>query len=406
MIKIAVIGGGPAGIFAALNAKNKNTEVHLFEKNSEIGKKLLISGKGRCNITNICNNEVFMENVVSNRKFLFSGLNAFDTNSTINYFNSLGLELSVERGGRVFPASNKSIDVIKTLKKELERKEVIINLSHNIETIEKVGNQFILHPYSENTYDKLIIATGGISYPQTGSTGYGYKLAKYFGHNVINPLPALVGIMVKKTKQFPVGLSLKNVNVSVVKNGKTIFSEFGELLFTHQGLSGPTILKISSYINRLDTKNLVISIDLKPALSKEKLDSRLLKDFNSNMNKQIKNALNDLLPQKMIPYIIDRAGIDDSKEINLIDKNERLRLLEKIKNLDFRDIKLESVDKAIVTAGGVDTKEINARTMESLLIKNLFFAGELIDLDALTGGYNIQIALTTGFLAGKSAGII
>lgn len=403
--KIAVIGAGPSGIIAAGFAGARRKDVVLIEKNEKIGKKLYITGKGRCNITNNLPIENFFDYIITNYNFLYSALYGFTNKDLLKLLHGYGLKTKVERGDRIFPTSDKSSDVIKTLEKFLYDNNVSIRLNTQVKDINYTGNSFIIK-YSNNNeeeFDSIIIATGGKSYPATGSTGDGYGFAKKFGHTIISLKPALVPCEVKETwiKELQ-GLSLKNVTLSTYVDGKKYCEEFGEMLFTHFGISGPIVLSTSNRINKHTNKRIEFIIDLKPALSREKLDRRILKDFNNYNNKQIINGLKDLLPNTIIPIILKLSKIDERKKVNQITKNERENLLDSIKGVKLSFKKFRPLEEAIVTSGGISTMEINPSTMESKLIKGLFFAGEIIDVDALTGGFNLQIAYSTGFLAGTN----
>lgn len=401
--KVAVIGAGPAGIIAAGSCSSNGNNVTLIEKNEKIGKKLFITGKGRCNITNASSIENFMDNIISNNSFLYSALYSFNNIDIINLLNRYGLKTKVERGNRVFPVTDKSSDVIKTLEKFLNNNNVNILLNTKVKDVDNKDGKFLLKYNDGNIeiFDKLIIATGGMSYPQTGSTGDGYKFAKKLGHTITPLKPALVPSEVaEKWASNLQGLTLKNVKLKAYLKGEKIFEDFGEMLFTHFGISGPIVLTMSNFINKYPNKNIKIYVDLKPALTYEKLDTRILKDFEKYQNKIIKNGMIDLLPQKLIPIILKLSNIDEKKIINQITKEERLKLIENIKNLPLTFIKFRPIEEAIITSGGISTKEINSSTMESKQVPGLYFAGEIIDVDALTGGYNLQIAYSTGYLAG------
>lgn len=401
--KIGVIGGGPAGIIAAGFASSRGKDVILIEKNNKIGKKLFITGKGRCNITNASSIENFFNNIVTNGDFLYSGFYSFTNESIMSLLRSYGLSMKVERGNRVFPFTDKSSDVIKAFEKFLADKNVNILLNRNVEDVNKDNESFIVKLQDGNVlrFKKLILATGGKSYPLTGSTGDGYKFAQKFGHKIVPLKPSLVPIEIEEPwiKDLQ-GLSLKNILLTSYIGHNKIHEEFGEMVFTHYGISGPVALTMSNYINKYEDKNIKFSIDLKPALSIEKLDARILRDFEVYKNKQIKNGLYDLLPKKLIPVVIRKAKIDEEKIINQITKSERIRLVNTIKDLSLTFKKFRPIEEAIVTSGGVSTKEIDPSTMESKLVPGLYFAGEIIDVDALTGGYNLQIAYSTGYLAG------
>ncbi|MFZ7120444.1 MAG: NAD(P)/FAD-dependent oxidoreductase [Eubacteriaceae bacterium] len=402
---VIVVGGGPAGMIAAGTASMKEyNEVILIEKNEKLGKKLYITGKGRCNFTNACEIEELFDSTISNKSFLYSAFYSFSNYQTIQFFNDLGLEEKIERGNRVFPKSDKSSDVIKALEKYLKINDVNIKLKTTVKDVIVRNNKvysIILDNQTEIKCDKLIIATGGLSYPQTGSTGDGYKWAKKLGHSIINTNAALVPLV--SSDDFVVdlqGLSLKNVEVSLIKDKKVVNSYFGEMIFTHFGVSGPAILSLSSMIK--DNNKYQIKINLKPSLDFNMLDKRILRDFEKYYNKDYKNALNDLLPKKMIPIIISLSRIDESKKVNQITKEERHRLINIIHNLTLNIKSKRPISEAIITSGGINTKEINPATMESKLINGLFFAGEIIDVDALTGGYNLQISFSTGYMSGNN----
>lgn len=403
-----MIGGGASGMMAAISAAGCGHNVILLEKNEKLGKKLYITGKGRCNLTNACDRDTFFENVISNPKFLYKAYNELSTTDAIAFFESLGLRTKVERGNRVFPLSDKSSDVISVLKNELERLGVDIRYKCQVEDIfieqgafrgiKLVNQDAILYG------DAVIIATGGLSYPLTGSTGDGYKLARKVGHTVTDLYPSLVALYVTETYiNKLMGLSLKNIAISLKSGQKEIYKDFGELLFTHFGVSGPVILSASRHVIPYIQKKeaITLSIDLKPALSYQQLDARILRDFDEAKNKQFKNSLSHLLPNKLIDVIIPLSYINPDKQVNSITKEERFRLVELLKNMTFNISRLGPFNQAVITKGGVNIKEVNPSTMESKLIRNMYFAGELLDLDALTGGFNLQIAWSTGYLAGK-----
>ncbi len=409
MSKIYVIGGGAAGMLAAIFAARNGHKVVLFEKNDRLGKKLFITGKGRCNITNACDRDEFFEQIISNPKFFFRAYHSFSNFDTMDFFEQLGLSLKTERGNRVFPLSDKSSDVIAVLRRELERQGVDIKYQTEVsEVVTREGSFYGIKLKGKKevlTADAIIITTGGLSYPLTGSTGDGFEFAKSMGHTVTQLSPSLVPIHVKESfvKEL-MGLSLKNVEVTVTAGQKVVFKEFGELLFTHFGVSGPIILSASSYILPYLNKqeSLQISIDLKPALTAEQLDIRILRDFEEFKNKQFKNSLDQLLPNKLIDVIIRLSCIDSEKKVNSITKEERLALVNLLKNLKLQITRLSDYSQAVVTKGGIQVKEINPSTMESKIIPNVYFAGEVLDLDALTGGFNLQIAWSTAYLAGNS----
>lgn len=404
--RVAVIGGGPAGMIAAGFAGFRGKDVTLFEKNEKLGKKLFITGKGRCNITNSDDIENLIENVVVNSSFLYSAFYSFTNQDIIDLLEEYGLKTKIERGNRVFPQSDKSSDVIKTLEKFLKANRVDIKLNSEVISIDKKEGIFSIKFSSGNVeeFDKIIIATGGKSYEQTGSTGDGYKFAKEFNHNIVKLRPALVPCEIKNEFISELqGLSLRNIKLYAYSNGKKIFEDFGELIFTHYGISGPLVLTMSNYINRyIDKSQIDIVIDLKPALDEAKLENRIINDFEKYSKKQFKNSLNDLLPSKLIPVIIKLSQIEEEKFVNQISKKERKDLVHILKNLKFRFDRFRPLNEAIITSGGVSTLEIDPSTMESKLVSGLFFAGEVVDVDALTGGYNLQIAYSTGFLCGNN----
>lgn len=414
MKTIYVIGGGASGMMAAITAARyggqKGCRVILLEKNEKLGKKLYITGKGRCNLTNACDMDSFFQKVISNPKFLYGAYNQFDAYDAIDFFEKLGLKTKIERGSRVFPLSDKSSDVISVLKKELERLNVDVRYKCEAdEIITKDGSFDGIRLKSGEILcgDAVIIATGGLSYPLTGSTGDGYRFAENAGHTVTELSPSLVPLYVaEEYVKDLMGLTLKNVSIKVRAGQKLIYEDFGELLFTHFGLSGPVILSASRHIIPYikGGRAITVSIDLKPALDDKQLDARILKDFEKFKNKQFKNSLNLLLPNKLIDVIIPLSSINSEKQVNSITKEERQRLVHLLKNLTFTVTGLAPYSQAVITKGGVDVREVNPATMESKLVKNLYFAGEVLDLDALTGGFNLQIAWTTGYLAGKSAG--
>lgn len=402
---VIVIGGGPAGILAAGTAASMNKNVILIEKNDKLGKKMFITGKGRCNITNNSPIEDFFPNIMTNYTFMYSGFYSFTNLDILNLLGKYGLETKVERGNRVFPLSDKSSDVIKALTKYLNKYNVEINLGESVLEINNNSNKFEVIT-NKNTYfaDSIIISTGGKSYPTTGSTGDGYRFAKKFNHNIIPLRPSLIPVETdfKYIKEVQ-GLSLKNVSLSAYVANKKLYDELGEMIFTHYGISGPLVLSMSTFLHNYTTKDIDLYIDLKPGLDKNKLDERIIRDFEKFNNKDLKNSLDELLPQKLIPIIIAMSEIDENKKCNQITKEERLSLVNLIKGLPMKFKGFRPIEEAIVTCGGVSTLELNPSTMESKLVKNLFFAGEVIDVDGLTGGYNLQIAYSTGYLAGLNA---
>ena len=403
---VTVIGGGPAGMVAAISAAENGAKVVLIERNDSVGKKLLITGKGRCNITNACPTEDLFLNIPTNPSFLYSAIYSFTNYDTISFFESLGVETKVERGERVFPKSDKARDVNNALKEKLRQLGIKIICDKVTDIlVEKSSVKAVKTKNSLINTDSVIIATGGMSYPKTGSDGNGYNLARKCGHSIITPKPTLTAVETKEKTSHLMGLSLKNVLLTVfTENEKSIYTDFGEMLFTHFGLSGPIVLSSSSHMGD-DPYGKIIEIDLKPALSEKELDERILRDFSKFTNKDFRNSLGELLPIKLIDHIIKLSEIDPFKKVNSITKEERKRLLYAIKHFRFTVKKYRPIDEAIVTSGGINVKEINSSTMESKIIKGLYFAGEVIDVDAYTGGFNLQIAFSTGHLAGKKAAI-
>lgn len=399
---VIVIGGGPAGMMAAGTAANNGKSVLLIEKNDMLGRKLRITGKGRCNITNTADDETFFDNLPKNSKFMFSSYYNFNNYAVIDFFNTLGVDTVEERGGRVFPKSEKAIDVVNAMIKYIKNAGVSAKKDKVLSVLTKDGFvSGVKCLNGEYFADNVIVATGGKSYPLTGSTGDGYKFAKELGHKVTEIRPSLVPIEIKEDwcKDLQ-GLSLRNISVKLIRDEKKIFDDFGEMIFTHFGISGPVILSASAHIT--DKNQYKIIIDLKPALDDKTLDKRILRDFESFSNKNFSNALDNLLPKKLIPIIIKLSGISPYKKVNLITKEEREKLLFLLKNLTLSVKGLRPINEAIITRGGISVTEINPSTMESKLIKGLYFCGEVIDVDAYTGGYNLQIAFSTGKLAGES----
>lgn len=425
MSKVVVIGGGPAGMMAALAAAESGHEVVLLEKNEKLGKKLYITGKGRCNITNSGDMENLFANVMTNAKFLYSAFYAYDNQMLMDFFKQEGLAIKIERGNRVFPVSDHSSDVINTLQRALKKAGVEVWLHteagnllfedrENFNELDKKEPHQIIGGVQlkrglvngEKTViaDAVIVATGGFSYQTTGSTGDGYRFARDMGHKVTEIHPSLVPFNTKEeyVKEMQ-GLALKNVTVRIYDGKKKLYEEFGEMLFTHFGVSGPLLLSASAMLApKYTSKELKMEIDLKPALGEEQLDKRILKDFEESKNKQFKNSVGKLFPSKMIPVILQLSGIDPDKKVNEITKEERAAFVKLIKSFPVTLNGLRDFNEAIITKGGVKVNEVNPSTMESKIVKNLYFCGEVLDLDALTGGYNLQIAWSTGHLAGTS----
>lgn len=415
MNKIIVIGGGPAGMFAAIAAAEAGSQVTLLEKNEKLGKKLYITGKGRCNITNAGDMDNLFANIMTNAKFLYSAFYSYDNQRVIDFFERNGLRTKIERGNRVFPVSDHSSDVIATLQKVLKEKKVKIMLHTQVQRLleepsvddmsQNVVTGVKLEDGTTMQADAVIVATGGFSYQTTGSTGDGYRFAKEMGHTVTDIHPSLVPFLAKEGYvQQMQGLALKNVEVRILNGKKLLYQEFGEMLFTHFGVSGPLLLSASAAIKpSLTAGELSVFIDLKPALSEEQLDHRLLREFDEAKNKQFKNSIGGLFPAKMIPVMLELSGIDPEKKVNEITKEERRYFIGLIKAFPVTLCGLRDFNEAIITKGGVKVKEVNPSTMESKLVPHLYFCGEVLDLDAMTGGYNLQIAWSTGYLAGVSA---
>lgn len=406
MKKVIVIGGGAGGMFAALFAAQQGADVLILEKKDRLGRKMLISGKGRCNITNSAELQELLQAFGKNGRFLNSAFYTFSNVDVMVFFEKLGVPVKVERGGRVFPVSDKAQDVVQALEKALLKNNVNIKYNSSVTAIKRKDNIFAVSCEGNHTYpaDAVIIATGGATYPGTGSTGDGYKFAKTLGHSLVPLLPSLVPI--ETVEAWPasiMGLTLKNVELTAYVDNKKIAQEFGELLFTHFGISGPIVLSISKNLTAYRDKKIMLSLNLKPALEAEKLNSRLLRDFEKYSNKDLKNAFDDLLPQNLIPIVIDISGINPIKKVHSITKEERLRLVKSLQEIPLTVKSFRPLAEAIVTSGGVKLSEVNPKTMESKIVSGLYFAGEVLDIDAVTGGYNLQAAFSTGCVAGKSA---
>ncbi len=408
MEKVIIIGGGAAGLMAAGKAAERGKEVHIYEKNSILGKKIYITGKGRCNITNAGDIDEFMDNIPGNPYFLYSAFYNLDSEKTVEFFNSIGVPTKVERGKRVFPVSDKAADVVNALEKYVRKNKVKVHTDSTVEGLwienDEIKGVKLRNGKTEEA-TSVIVATGGLSYPGTGSTGDGYKMAKSAGHSVTKLYPSLVPLRCAQAFcERLMGLSLKNAAIQIRdKKGKVLYKDFGEMLFTHYGVSGPMILSASRFLlGRLD-EGLKLYIDLKPALDEKALDNRVLRDFEKYANKDFRNALDDLLPQKMIPVMTELSGIDEFKKVHDITREERKNLVKMIKNIELDITGTTGYKEAVVTSGGICIDEINPSTMESKLVKGLFFAGEIIDVDAYTGGFNLQIAFSTGFTAGMNA---
>ncbi len=407
MKQVIVIGGGPAGMMAAGTAAKRGLHVKLIEQNKILGKKLLITGKGRCNVTNACDDpEELIRNVPTNGSFLYSAFYGFTNQQTMDFFEALGVPLKVERGNRVFPVSNKSEDIAKALRKFLIESNVEI-IQDRVDDI-LAENGKILGVLTEKRgklfADSVILATGGLSYQKTGSTGDGYAFAENLGHEITEIRPSLVPLQVAENWILDVqGLTLKNIDITVFnQKGKKIYTDFGEMMFAHFGLTGPVILSASAHMQKMGQENYRILVDLKPALDREQLDRRILRDFEQNLNRDFCNSLGDLLPASLVSSVIALSGIDPRKKVNSVTKEERSRLVQLLKELEFHVTGFCPIEQAIITSGGINVREVNPSTMESKLVSGLFFAGEILDVDAYTGGFNLQIAFSTGHLAGSS----
>lgn len=403
-MSICVVGGGPSGMMTAIECAKLGKEVVIIEKNEKTGKKLYITGKGRCNITNDCDEKEFLDNINTNKKFLYSAAYSYTSADAMDFFEGLGVPLKVERGNRVFPVSDKSSDILKAYNKALDRFGVTVKLNEEVLSVEKEGERFaVTTNKGKYFFDKVVVATGGITYRQTGSTGDGYKFAENFGHKIIKPMGVLNGLITKEKTDLA-GLTLKNVTFNIEKKGKLIYSELGELLFTHKGISGPIVLTASSKIADENMSELISYIDLKPALSYDELDNRILRDFEVNKNKTFRYSLDKLLPQRLIDEVIKRSGIDREKRVNSITKQERAKLVDSLKRFKTTITRLEDDNLAIITKGGVDVKGVDPKTMQSNMVDGLFFVGEVLDVDAKTGGFNLQIANSSGAICGRYLG--
>lgn len=406
MHNIVVIGGGPAGMMAAITAAKNGKQVVLINKNDILGKKLLITGKGRCNLTNSCDIDGFIANIPVNARFMYSAFKAFDNHSIMNFFENRGVKLKEERGGRIFPESDKSSDIQTALIKSLKTEgvKIIIGRVTKINKNDDGICSVTLEDGKTIPCESVIIATGGKSYPLTGSTGDGYTLAQTMGHDIVQPKPSLVPLEVVDRSLCELqGLSLKNVGLKIKdsSNSKVLYEDFGEMMFTHFGITGPMVLSASAYVKNIAGKN--AEIDFKPALSEEKLDERIKRDFDMYKNYDFVNAIKDLLPSKLIPFVADHCQIPHHKKVNQVTKDDRLRLIRALKHFTFAIKGTRPIAEAIITSGGVSVKQIKPSTMESKLVEGLFFAGEVIDVDAYTGGFNLQIAFSTGYIAGLNA---
>lgn len=412
MSHVIVVGGGAAGMFAAIAAAKNGHQVTLYEKNEKLGKKIFITGKGRCNITNAADMEELFDAVVTNSKFLYSSFYGYTNQNVIDFFEDAGVPVKIERGNRVFPISDHSSDVIRALEREMKKVGVKVCLNTEVKSVEAEKGKFnkvVLKDTTTQTADACIVATGGLSYRSTGSTGDGFRFAENVGHKVTQCFPSLVPMETKETWICELqGLSLRNVEAKILDGKKELYKDFGEMLFTHFGVSGPLIISASSYVGKKfmdkngQKKELTLEIDLKPALTEEQLDQRVLRDFEENHNRQFKNAITKLFPTKLIPVMLELGGIDPEKKVNSIEKEERKQFVHLIKHFRMTLTGLRDYPEAIITKGGVNVKEIDPGTMESKLVKGLYFAGEVLDLDALTGGFNLQIAWSTGYAAGNA----
>lgn len=412
MSHVIVVGGGAAGMFAAIAAAKNGHQVTLYEKNEKLGKKIFITGKGRCNITNAADMEELFDAVVTNSKFLYNSFYGYTNQNVIDFFEDAGVPVKIERGNRVFPISDHSSDVIRALEREMKKVGVKVCLNTEVKSVEAEKGKFnkvVLKDTTTQAADACIVATGGLSYRSTGSTGDGFRFAENVGHKVTQCFPSLVPMETKEPWICELqGLSLRNVEAKILDGKKELYKDFGEMLFTHFGVSGPLIISASSYVGKKfmdkngQKKELTLEIDLKPALTEEQLDQRVLRDFEENHNRQFKNAITKLFPTKLIPVMLELGGIDPEKKVNSIEKEERKQFVHLIKHFRMTLTGLRGYLEAIITKGGVNVKEIDPGTMESKLVKGLYFAGEVLDLDALTGGFNLQIAWSTGYAAGNA----
>ena len=412
MSHVIVVGGGAAGMFAAIAAAKNGHQVTLYEKNEKLGKKIFITGKGRCNITNAADMEELFDAVVTNSKFLYSSFYGYTNQNVIDFFEDAGVPVKIERGNRVYPISDHSSDVIRALEREMKKVGVKVCLNTEVKSVEAEKGKFnkvVLKDTTTQTADACIVATGGLSYRSTGSTGDGFRFAENVGHKVTQCFPSLVPMETKEPWICELqGLSLRNVEAKILDGKKELYKDFGEMLFTHFGVSGPLIISASSYVGKKfmdkngQKKELTLEIDLKPALTEEQLDQRVLRDFEENHNRQFKNAITKLFPTKLIPVMLELGGIDPEKKVNSIEKEERKQFVHLIKHFRMTLTGLRDYPEAIITKGGVNVKEVDPGTMESKLVKGLYFAGEVLDLDALTGGFNLQIAWSTGYAAGNA----
>ena len=409
-MKVIVVGGGAAGMMAAIAAAEQGHSVEILERNEKLGKKIYITGKGRCNVTNACDLEEFFTNIVSNEKFLYSSIYQYDNQAVMDFFESNGCPLKVERGNRVFPVSDHASDITKALADRMKALGVKITFHCKVEDLilKEDGSVGGVNTSKKErkVADRVVLATGGLSYEPTGSDGSGIKIAEKHGHKIVDPKPALVPFELQEDYGARLqGLALKNVNFSIKSGKKKVYDGFGEMLFTHFGISGPLVISASSYYTKkMYGEKVTCTIDLKPALTEEQLDKRILREFEENKNKQFKNALDKLFPAKLVPVIIDLSGIDPEKKVNEVTKEERKSLVTLIKNWEMTIVGTRGFREAIITQGGVNVKQVNPSTMESKVIPGLFFAGEMLDIDALTGGFNLQLAWSTGYLAGNSLG--